>query len=1014
MRKIYALALWACCLWSLGAGLAKAAEWQLWQPIPEQDPRLAKLVSSYELYQLDNRSIQRLLNERPAQITIYYPGINQAVTLKAYSPWMNDPMVRDGQDQPLYAAQGLHYRGAIPGMEHGFLGLSVNQGFVMGMASLPQQGNQILGLYPSADGRPRLISYNDRNLLIKNNFDCQVKDTDDPALPNPQQAFARYAARATGLPDISGCRAMSEHLFISHRMFNQLGSVQRSIDYITGLFNVNAIIYQREGIRSTISQITVFDQPDSINYNFPNSSQVLQNFGQVLRRRQIRINGTFGHLVHNDSGSSRGVAAGFDLYCKKDSNVCYSSTSLRYGSFPTYSWAVNVTVHEIGHLMGSRHTHWCGWIQLNGTRAPVDSCFTPESFRGQGACFTRQRIRNNGYIMSYCHIGGQVDFSEGFGALSGARIVNAFANARCLTGRAMPRVRIAANGGFCKGFPFELINATDSTGRNTQVTKRWTLPDGSTATGDTLRRTLNKPMVGWYKYQWSDSTCFSNIDSLYVDTIGSCLQTVWRNYQPCGDTQLDVSFRPPAQTSILDKFYYVLSDGNGNFSPGQVIDSVEAPTTAFRTLRLPPLSRGLNYQLRIEYRSAGIIGSASASFSLAGNSSLAGNAPQANVSSICSGNSVTLSGSSTNGTPAWFASPRNSFIGSGANFTINSVPRNASYAMGVVESQIDSVGAKDTVATGQWLNPPSELTLIELFRPATIQQFAFYVRGANSGQLRVDILTPFSLTNVGRATASMNFFGERWLNLVFQTQPTLSPGRYWLRITGNNLAGGQVYGDSSLASGGIKTEEANLAGVARWIGEVDALGNNSPGTFNGLSRIKLRYFNCPGALQPVPLTVFSTPGTPNLRLNAARDSVQTDSTASLYEWSVDGNLLAPSTNRKVAASLGTSFSLVLANPNSNGFCRSQVTSFVITDVKGGTLKAAPLSVYPNPANEVLHIAGLRTKSFVQLIDAMGRNLGTQTLDSEHDQLNISNLPMGIYTVLIDTSVGKYAIRWQKQ
>ena len=46
-----------------------------------------------------------------------------------------------------------------------------------------------------------------------------------------------------------------------------------------------------------------------------------------------------------------------------------------YANVPTYSWTVMVFTHEMGHLMGSRHTHACVW---NGNNTQIDGCYTPE------------------------------------------------------------------------------------------------------------------------------------------------------------------------------------------------------------------------------------------------------------------------------------------------------------------------------------------------------------------------------------------------------------------------------------------------------------------------------------------------------------------------------------------------------------------------------------------------------------------------------------------------------------
>ena len=55
-----------------------------------------------------------------------------------------------------------------------------------------------------------------------------------------------------------------------------------------------------------------------------------------------------------------------------NNNVCYSGLANNSViTVPTYSWNVMVITHEMGHLMGSNHTHACVW---NGNNTAIDGC----------------------------------------------------------------------------------------------------------------------------------------------------------------------------------------------------------------------------------------------------------------------------------------------------------------------------------------------------------------------------------------------------------------------------------------------------------------------------------------------------------------------------------------------------------------------------------------------------------------------------------------------------------------
>ncbi|MFN8331580.1 MAG: hypothetical protein U0T81_10250 [Saprospiraceae bacterium] len=52
----------------------------------------------------------------------------------------------------------------------------------------------------------------------------------------------------------------------------------------------------------------------------------------------------------------------------------YSNIYSSYQDVPTYSWTIEVMTYEMGHNIGSNHTHWCGW-----TGGAIDNCYTPEA-----------------------------------------------------------------------------------------------------------------------------------------------------------------------------------------------------------------------------------------------------------------------------------------------------------------------------------------------------------------------------------------------------------------------------------------------------------------------------------------------------------------------------------------------------------------------------------------------------------------------------------------------------------
>ena len=87
--------------------------------------------------------------------------------------------------------------------------------------------------------------------------------------------------------------------------------------------------------------------------------------------------------------------------------------------------------HEIGHLLGSPHTHACWW---NGNGTALDGCWFVEQ-SGPVKCPELEVTPDTkGTIMSYCHLNPKVgiNYKWGFGEQPGNKIRRNIAEAICL------------------------------------------------------------------------------------------------------------------------------------------------------------------------------------------------------------------------------------------------------------------------------------------------------------------------------------------------------------------------------------------------------------------------------------------------------------------------------------------------------------------------------------------------------------------------------------------------------
>ena len=184
-------------------------------------------------------------------------------------------------------------------------------------------------------------------------------------------------------------------------------------------------VYANDGIRMSVKSMKIWTTPDGYDTN--SSMNKLNKFTSDLNGN---FDGDIAHLLSYDGG---GGIAYVDVLCYPWYGTGYSGLSTTFSKAPTYSWTVSVMAHEIGHQMGSPHTHGCVWGP-NGNEA-IDCCGADAGYNEcSGACNAPSAPVNGGTIMSYCHLTADgINMNHGFGPEPAALMRNRVANASCLT-----------------------------------------------------------------------------------------------------------------------------------------------------------------------------------------------------------------------------------------------------------------------------------------------------------------------------------------------------------------------------------------------------------------------------------------------------------------------------------------------------------------------------------------------------------------------------------------------------
>ncbi len=402
-----------------------------------QSDNASGIVGKADVLEVDFNSVKELLKSSPQELTLEIPssnGLNTMLELKRSYPLADDFKLLAKNGASTVAAgynAGIHFAGRISSKPNSIATISFFEEKVMGVIS-DDRGNFVLGPLngDNNQGSNEFVFYNDADLLSNFNFTCGVEGQENKfTLPVRNYHTDEFNS------DDPLILPVKVYFEADYQTYLDKGSnIQDVANYISGMYNSVQAIYQAESITTQISNIAVWTAADPYR-NMTQSDQILFAFGS---NTQDNFQGNLAHLISTRSGGLGGIAW-INVLCAQyeQSNqagrFAFSNIESTYNNFPTYSWTINVVTHEMGHNLGSRHTHSCTWpVGNGGALGAIDSCYNAE-----GGCFPAPRPRI-GTIMSYCHLwptnqGGGVNLASGFGQLPGDTIRLRYSQASCLS-----------------------------------------------------------------------------------------------------------------------------------------------------------------------------------------------------------------------------------------------------------------------------------------------------------------------------------------------------------------------------------------------------------------------------------------------------------------------------------------------------------------------------------------------------------------------------------------------------
>jgi len=216
---------------------------------------------------------------------------------------------------------------------------------------------------------------------------------------------------------------------VSYLLHQNLGgNLTTTNDWVTNLVLGVKAVYALEGITVELNKTYVWTTPDpytsvpnndqtsgtilglfnsNINQNSPTNPE--SDYKHFLSERPI---GGIAYLPYYGD-----VGNGYDLpqpssilgpeYWTAVSGIPSPTLPTSPTNISQYNFPIYVFSHEMGHNMGSKHSHWCGWKNDLGVQiGRLDSCGSGINEQGTGPiniCGTNSSYSPKPTIMSYCH-----------------------------------------------------------------------------------------------------------------------------------------------------------------------------------------------------------------------------------------------------------------------------------------------------------------------------------------------------------------------------------------------------------------------------------------------------------------------------------------------------------------------------------------------------------------------------------------------------------------------------------
>lgn len=372
--------------------------------------------------------------------------------------------------------------------------------------------------------------------------------------------------------------------------------------------------------------------------------------------------------------------------------------------------------------------------------------------------------------------------------------------------------------------------------------------------------------------------------------------------------------------------------------------------------------------------------------------------PTATGAAVCVNGSLTLSasgGSLLN----WYASPSlTAVINTGTTYATPNLTNSTTYYVVNTVTNAPVTGGLLSITGGGYLTNPAHYLTFDVVQNSTIESVV--VNAQNTGNRTFELRnsvnaiitsTTINLTSIGNNTVNLNF------NVPIGTG---------YRLGLNASSASALYRTNTSVS-----YPYNIGGC------VNVTGSSAgPGSYYWYYNIKVRKADC---LSPAVAVTATVNPAPVINFNGvATDVCISQGLISLSANPSGGTFSGPGvTGNTFDPSIGTGTFYVVYNYTDANNCSSNDSIAMnvseCTSISSVNQQYASISIYPNPAKDVVFIknALAKQRTMVTISDATGRVVLDQTITSMDEKINIAPFANGVY--IISVKEGNLLIKTMK-